>query len=126
MYIIADCISTLIPLLEVPQNNNISWATVAIVVLPCLITGFITYLIHISNKRSEERKHQKSLIVTTAFEHWKLAYQGWITKGGTLPPFSVYLANMMQLFEIISKDKIDKEILDNLLEEIDKINKEAN
>ncbi len=56
MYNIADCISNFIPLLEVTQNNNISWQTVIIAVLPCLITSITFYLIHLSNKHTEQLK----------------------------------------------------------------------
>ena len=57
MYNIADCISILIPLLEIAQsNNNISWQTVIIAVLPCLITSITFYLIHLSNKHTEQLK----------------------------------------------------------------------
>ena len=56
MYNIADCMSIFIPLLEIPQSNNISWQTVIIAILPCLITATAFYLIHLSNKRTEQLK----------------------------------------------------------------------
>ena len=125
MYNIAVCVSTLVPLLEVTPNNNISWTIVSIAVLPCLVTGIITYLIHLSNKRSEERKQLNSLFVTAAIENWKQGMAYAKTVKGTklrISPLDSFIVNMLKLSEVLQKEKITKENVIQKMKEIDEIN----
>ncbi len=129
MYNIAVCVSTLIPLLQVKAtpNINISWTIVCIAVLPCLVTGIITYLIHLSNKRSEERKQLNSLSLDAAIVQWKEDMSLMLKVEGKVlvAPLESHIIRMLKLSEVLQKGTLTKDNIVKKLKEVDEINEIA-
>jgi len=88
------------------------------------ITGIITYGINRTNKKSEERKHLREVIVNTAIENWKQDYDAAIKTGQgiKLAPLESYIIHMTKLSDILfDPDKITSKKLISKLKEVDDI-----
>jgi hypothetical protein len=89
------------------------------------ITGIINYLINLSNKKSEEKKHRSSLILQSAVENWKqhldsahkLAHPGKTIK--TLP-LDAYIIHMSKLISVLMDENISTENITNKILEFRK------
>ena len=73
-------------------------------------------------RKSEERKHQRQLVINAAIENWKKACDIALTKkGAAIYPLDSYIIRMMKLSELCMEQKIDASNVEQKLKEIDEI-----
>ena len=111
--------------------NNIPawtlWIPLLSAILGGSVTGLTNFFINKTNKKTEERKHLKEMIIKTATENWKQSHdlaKFVVEKGekAALAPIEIYIIHMAKLSEILlNPDKIDKNLLILKLKEIDEI-----
>lgn len=72
------------------------------------------------NKRSEERKHYRQLIINAAVENWKHVAQSLLDHGvrGSFLPLDDYILHMMKFTELMIDQKLDESNLEQKLNEI--------
>ena len=96
-----------------------------------IITGTINYFINHSNKKSEERKHQLSLIMQAAIENWKQQLDSAFKlakPGETIPtlPLDAYIVHMSKLSDVLLDKKTSSENITEKIKELKKSTKATN
>jgi hypothetical protein len=71
------------------------------------IGALSTLIITLINKRSEERKHYRELVVNAAIEHWKHSTELASRLGRKIYPLEVFIFQMIKFYEMILDKKID-------------------
>jgi Na+-transporting NADH:ubiquinone oxidoreductase subunit NqrC len=87
--------------------TDIGPATLAIIVAVSslagvIVTSIFNYLNNREARRSEERRHQKQLIIQAAIENWKQQIE--VYKGipqVSIPPLDAYIIHMVKFTELI-------------------------
>lgn len=79
--------------------------------------GLFTVLIAFINKRSEEKRHFRELIVKTASEHWKLVSE--IAESNLMPPLINYIVHTAIMCDLILNKKLDSKNIQTKLKEVD-------
>jgi gas vesicle protein len=102
-----------------PEQVNILIATVG-TLTGALLGSLSTLLITFLNKRSEERRHIRELVIKGAIENWKQHHDLLRASGRpfTAQPLDTYIIHMLKLSEVLLNDEITSE---NVLEKIEKI-----
>ncbi|MDP2231187.1 hypothetical protein [Methylotenera sp.] len=80
------------------------------------IVALSTTIISIVNKRSEEKKHFRELVVKTASEHWLNVAQ--ITTATTMPPLTDYIVHTVKMCDLALNNKLTSENVKTKLHEI--------
>jgi len=118
---------------EPAQVNNLTlWFPLIGAFGGALITGLIAFGINWTNKRSEERKHQQSLMFNAAIENWKKVAditldqvnKGAVKSGG-IPPLDSYIIHIMKLSELLTDKKVTKENVAKIINESIEVSQEA-
>jgi hypothetical protein len=79
-----------------------------------LIGSLSTLTITWINKRSEERKYYRGLMMNAAIEHYKQQTEVVLKNGGLLRPLDDYLLHMSKVAQIISKRNVTPDDLDRI------------
>ena len=80
------------------------------------VGGFFTTVIAFINKRSEERRHFRELVVKISAEHWKLVAQ--ISTHKIMPPLTDYIVHTAMMCDLILNKKIDSKNIQTKVKEI--------
>jgi len=99
------------PILE----QLLPWMTIIAAFGGALITGLIAIVISIINKRSEERKHMRELMLHTALEHFKTVCDA--TPGQDIFPLEAWIIHLLKISDVFLDAKITKENVINKLKE---------
>jgi gas vesicle protein len=99
---------------------------IAIIVAVCTLIGSVVsgitgaasaLLVTWLNKKSEERRHYRELVVKTAVEHWGQVAD--YSRGNIMPPLDDYILHMKQVADLMTDPKLSAE---NVVEKLKKIN----
>jgi len=71
------------------------------------------------NKKSEEKKHFRELVVKTAAEHWRHVSQ--ISASNRMPPLTDYIVHTAKMCDLILNKNLDKSNIQSRLEELDEV-----
>lgn len=80
------------------------------------IAGFFATIVSFINKRSEERRHFRELVVKTASDHW--AHVASISTATKMPPLSTYIINTVQICDLALNKKLTAKNIKPKLEEM--------
>lgn len=83
------------------------------------VAGLFSAIIAFINKRSEERRHLRELIVKTAADHWKLVSE--VAASNVMPPLSSYIVHTAMMCDLILNKKINAENIQTKLKEVDAV-----
>lgn len=87
-----------------------------------LIGGIVSIFITLINKRSEEQKHKREIIIKAAIESWKESVDLVKLKGGSVEPLDVFIIHLIKLSEVLlNNKKLDSKNIIKLLKEIDEV-----
>jgi len=92
--------------------------------LGIIVTQFFNLRIARITKESEERKHQKEVVVKAAIENWKHTYELMKTSGlpnKSMSPFDVFLVHMIVLCDAVFDPTMNADNLKQRLGEVDKM-----
>jgi hypothetical protein len=78
------------------------------------VTSIITILIV---KRSEDRRHYRELVISTAVEYWK-QFIALTPPGETIEPLDDFILHMMKFYDEILTKTLDSKRLEAKLEEL--------
>lgn len=82
-----------------------------------LVGSISTMIITLINKRSEERRHYRELVVNAAIEHWKQTVELVSKRGGRIYFLEVFMFQMMKFSEMMLDKKISEaEIIEKFTE----------
>ena len=101
---------------------DISTETLAIIAVlgPALgagIAGGSSLITTLINKRSEERKHYRELVMNAAIANWK-QFVDLTPPGETIEPLEDFIVHMMRFYDLVLSKKLDKKTLEKRLQEI--------
>jgi hypothetical protein len=102
-----------------------AWVPVVSALGGGLVVGILNIINNWFNKRFEERKHNKELMLNLAVQHWKQSSEIFLEsmkKGqrSSLQPLDSYIVHMMKLAEVLGT-KINKDELVSKLKEVDEV-----
>ena len=107
---------------------NITPQTLALIVAICTLMGglvgsFAAIVTTLLNKRSEERKHLRQLVVNAAIEDWKQQIEQYKIHQQPVPisPLDIYIVRMVKLSEVILTDKVTSSNVEQKLKEVDEM-----
>ena len=80
------------------------------------IAGFFTAIAAFINKRSEEKRHFRELVVKTAAEHWKHVAE--ISTASKMPPLTDYIVHTVKMCDLALNTKLTAENIKPKLDEI--------
>ena len=83
------------------------------------MAGLFGAIIAFINRRSEERKHLRELIVKTSADHWKLVSE--VAVSNIMPPLSNYIFHTAMMCDLILNKKLNFKNIQNKLKEIDSL-----
>jgi len=90
------------------------------VIVGALLAAIPSIIVACINKGSEERKHQKELIIKSALENWKQSVEMIKLRGrGSVMPLDDYLVHMTNLSDVMFSRKIDSSNVEQTLTELD-------
>jgi len=98
------------------------WAPVLTALAGGSLVGIFNFIKDWQNRKSEERRHFREVMLNTALEHWKQSSQVWLEMGNrgkkvSLLPIESNIIYLMKLSEVLMDNKITKDnILDKLKE----------
>lgn len=78
--------------------------------------GFFTALIAFINKRSEEKRHFRELVVKTSADHWKLVSE--ISASKAMPPLTNYIVHTAMMCDLILNKKLNSRNIQTKLKEV--------
>src|SRR3990167_2055914 len=101
---------------------NLSPAELAVVgtLSGAFVGGLFSAIIVFINKRSEERKHFREIVVKTALENWKHVSQ--ISAATRIPPLTDFVFHMMKMCELVVNKKVNSKNIQAKLHEISELN----
>lgn len=79
------------------------------------IAGLFSALTVFINKKSEEKRHLRELVIKTASDHWKHVAE--ISSATKMPPLSTYIVNTVQMCDLALNKKLTPETVRKKLEE---------
>jgi len=85
-----------------------------------IVGGVFTVIIAVINKRSEERKHYRELIVNASIENWK--HLSEISKAKYIQPMSDFIFHMVKVCDLALDKKTNINNIQQKLDEIYEIN----
>lgn len=92
--------------------------TLSGVIIGSLATIIITWI----NKRSEERRHKREIIIRAATESWKQSVELVEKRGGKVESLDIFIIHLIKLSEVLLTNKnLTSENIISLLKEIDKV-----
>lgn len=78
-----------------------------------VIAGICTVTVAFINKRSEERKHFRELVIKTASDNWKYVAEN--STSTVMPPLHTYIVNTVQMCDLaLSKNLSPEEVKQKL------------
>ena len=80
------------------------------------IAGLFATITSFINKRSEEKKHFRELVVKTASDHWNRV--ATISTATIMPPLSAYIINTVQICDLALNKKLTAKNIMPKLEEM--------
>jgi len=83
------------------------------------IAGICTVAVAFINKRSDERKHFRELVIKTASDNWKYVAENSNSK--VMPPLHTYIVNTVQMCDLALSKKLSPEEVKQKLKESSKI-----
>lgn len=86
-----------------------------------VITAVVTLVTVHLNRKSEERKHFRSLVMNVAIERWKKDIERVGQKGGPVFPVDVHVIYMARFCEIFLDGHFTKESIEEGLKEVHEI-----
>lgn len=117
---------------SIPNSNFSIWIPVIAAIGGGLVSGIILLVNNWINKRSEERKHLKQIMLNAALDHWKQTCsfaleQSKMNPGRTFSilPFEANVIYIMNLTNILSSEKITKHNIQQRLKEVREITDEV-
>ncbi|MBJ6749557.1 hypothetical protein [Geomonas anaerohicana] len=102
-----------------------AWVPVVSALGGGLVVGVLNVLNNWLNKKFEEKKHHKELMLSLAVEHWKQSKDLFIQsvhngRRASLQPLDTYIIHMMKLAEVLGTE-ITKDELVFKLKEVDEV-----
>ena len=73
-------------------------------------------IISMVNKRSDEKRHFRELVVKTASEHWRHVAE--ISTAKTMPPLTDYIVHIVKMCDLALNDKLTADNVKPKLQEI--------
>jgi hypothetical protein len=83
------------------------------------VAGLFGAIIAFINKRSEEKKHLRELIVKTSTEHWQFVVE--TAESNIMPPLINYIVHTAMMCDLILNKKLSSKNIQNKLKEIDSL-----
>jgi hypothetical protein len=80
------------------------------------IAGLFAAIAAIINKRSEEKRHFRELVVKTAAEHWRLVAE--ISTASKMPPLTTYIVHTVKMCDLALNTKLTAANIKPKLDEI--------
>lgn len=84
-----------------------------------IIAGICTVAVAFINKRSEEKKHFRELVIKTASENWK--YVAEKSTATIMPPLHTYIVNTVQMCDLAMTKRLSPETVKQKLKESSEI-----
>jgi predicted RNA-binding protein associated with RNAse of E/G family len=105
------------------------WVPIASALGGGALVAIINLFNNWQNKRFEERKHHKELMLNVALEQWKQASAIFIEqlklgKASSLVPLEAYIIHMTKLSEVLNQSSITKENISRKLNEAHEVSAE--
>jgi gas vesicle protein len=91
-----------------------------------LVGSLSTLLITVIDKKSDERRHRRELIVRAAVESWKQSVETVISAGrGKIYGFDVYIIHMLRVSELLDGKKLTSDNVVRLMKETDEVTRKV-
>jgi len=101
------------------------WAPIIGTLGGALLAGLIALGINLINKKSEERRHIRELMLKTAMEYFKAACDTAAKTGGSVPPLEAFIVHVIKTSEVLIDTKITKDNVVQKLKEAHAVSKEV-
>jgi len=106
------------------------WVPIATAAAGGFTVGIFNLFTNWQNKRFEERKHFRELLMNVAVEQWKQESTRFIesmklNKSATLLPLDSHLIHLMKLSEVLLDSKITKETIADKLRQVHEVANEV-
>ena len=106
------------------------WVPVATAAVGALTVGIFNLATNWQNKRFEERKHHKELMLNIALEQWKqsaqfVIEQSKLGKSNAIMPLETYVIHMTKLSEVLNESNITKDNISKKLSEVHEVSVEV-
>lgn len=96
------------------------WIPVVSAIGSSLVTAFVVLWTARLNRKTEEKKHLRSLLFNTAIENWKTQVGIIKETGGSIVPIDSFIIHMFKLSEILDEE-ITKENIPTKIKKIREI-----
>lgn len=91
-----------------------------------IIGSSVSIIINYQNKKYDEKKHRREIILNVAIDSWKRSVETVVSAGsGIIYGYDVYIIHMLKLSELLDGDKLTTDNVVRVMKEVDDVTKKV-